>query len=123
MKSSTCLGSRYRVIQARSPQSVISAGATFAACEAYCAEMLGRAGGPSRDSYIGTPIRVDGTVWGMLCFAGAQSQSRLFTSGDREMVRLMAQWIGSEIARRRAEEAVQASEERFRTAIASMSEG
>lgn len=114
---------QYQVVQARSPHDVIPGGMTFPDCETYCAEALAQAGAPSPESHISTPIRVDGAVWGMLCFAGAQRQSRLFTSGDRELVRLMAQWIGGEIARRQAEEAVQGSEERFRTAIASMSEG
>ena len=70
-----------------------------------------------------SPVRVNGEVWGTLCFAGRPPQPRLFTSGDREMIRLMAQWIGGEVARRQAEEAVRESEERFRSAIASMSEG
>jgi len=120
------------VIQAWSPHDVIPRGLTFPVCETYCAEALARAKALSveradpqlsLESSLGTPIRVDGMVWGMLCFAGAQPRVGLFTSGDRELVRLMAQWIGGEIARRQAEEAVQASEERFRTAIASMSEG
>jgi len=113
----------YEVLQAVSPGGVIRPGLTFAACETLCAQTVARATSLSLEAYIGAPIRVDGAVWGTLCFAGAQPSPRLFTSGDREMVRLMAQWIGGEIARRQAEEAVQASEERFRTAIASMSEG
>ncbi len=72
---------------------------------------------------LAAPIRVNGEVWGTLCFTSVESQSRLFTSGDRELVRLMAQWIGGEVARQLAEEAVRESEERFRSAIASMSEG
>jgi len=113
----------YQVVQARSPGDIIPRGAAFEACEAYCAEAVGRAGGPGLESYLSTPVRVDGAVWGTLCFACGRPRSGMFASGDRELVRLMAQWIGGEIARRRAEEAVQASEERFRTALASMSEG
>jgi diguanylate cyclase (GGDEF)-like protein/PAS domain S-box-containing protein len=135
-------GDNYEVLQAVSPGGAIRPGLTFAAAETFCAQTLARAaslsfeqagqtdrrGTPAYrqfglEAYIGTPIRVDGEVWGMLCFAGAKPSPRLFTCGDREMVRLMAQWIGGEVARRQAEEAVQASEERFRTAIASMSEG
>lgn len=116
-------GDNYGVLQAVSPGGAIRPGLTFAAAETFCAQTLARAASLSLESYIGTPIRVDGVVWGMLCFAGAKPSPRLFTCGDRELVRLMAQWIGGEIARRQAEEAVQASEERFRTAIASMSEG
>ena len=114
---------QFRLVQARSSHDSLSPGAAFPDCEGYCAEALGRSEALSLASCISTPIRVDGAVWGRLCFAGALPESRLFTSGDRELVRLMAQWIGGEIARRQAEEAVQGSEERFRTAIASMSEG
>ena len=119
---------QHQVVQARSPRDVIARGMTFDVSETFCTEALAWADPSASEtsglgSYIGTPIRVDGGVWGLLCFGGAQPPSRRFTSGDRELVRLMAQWIGGEIARRQAEEAVQGSEERFRTAIASMSEG
>ncbi len=132
----------YRIVHSVSPGNVIPAGAEFATCDTYCAEALKlldtvsfeEAGATERrdtpayrdfglEAYLGTPLRVNGTVWGTLCFAGRQARPRLFTSGDRELLRLMAQWIGSEIARRGAEEAIKESEERFRTAIASISEG
>ena len=116
-------GGEYRVAQARSPGDSVARGVTFDSCEAYCTEVIERAGGPRLTAYLSTPIRVDGEIWGTLCFACGQPRAGMFTSGDRELVRLMAQWIGSEIARKQAEEAVQASEARFRTAIGSMSEG
>lgn len=135
-------GTHYEVLQARSPGGCIPVGLSFPVCETYCAEALAladavsfeQAGGTERaetssyqkyglEAYIGAPIRVNDVIWGMLCFTGRQPHPRLFTSGDRELVRLMAQWVGGEIARRQAEEAVRESEERFRTAIAAMSEG
>ena len=135
-------GERYEVVQALAPHDAIAAGAAFPASETYCSEALALAdavsfeqsSGTERaetfpyqkfglEAYIGAPIRVQGSIWGMLCFAGRQPHPRLFTSGDRELVRLMAQWVGGEIARQQAEEAVHESEERFRIAIASMSEG
>ncbi len=115
--------SGYEVAQARSPGDVITRGAAFTDSETYCAEAVARAGGAGLTSYLGTPVRVGGEVWGVLGFACGRPRARLFTSGDRELIRLMAQWVGGEIARRAAEAAVQASEERFRTALASMSEG
>jgi diguanylate cyclase (GGDEF)-like protein/PAS domain S-box-containing protein len=135
-------GTDYEVLQAVSPGEAIAAGTVFPVSDTYCAEALKvaqtvafeEAGATERrntavyqasgvEAYLGTPVRVNGAIWGMLCFAGRQPHPRLFTSGDRELMRLMAQWIGGEIARRQAEEAVTESEERFRTAIASMSEG
>lgn len=135
-------GDRYQIIHSVSPGNAIPAGTTFAVCDTYCAEALKKADALSveeigvtglRDSpayrnygleaYLGTPVRVKGNVWGTLCFAGHQAHPRLFTSGDRELIRLMAQWVGGEIARRQAEDAMKESEERFRIAIASISEG
>ena len=136
------VGETYEVLHALSPGNVIPAGTVMSRCGTYCAEALAladvvsfeEAGATERredlayrtlglEAYLGTPIRVGGEIWGMLCFAGRLPHPRLFTSGDRELVRLMAQWVGGEMARRRAEEAVLASEARFREAIAAMSEG
>ena len=133
---------RYEVIQAISPSDAVCCGTILPFGDTYCAEALKladtvsfeEAGATERresrayhtfglESYLGTPVRVNGAVWGMLCFAGYQPHPRLFTSGDRELVRLMAQWIGSEVARQQADEAIRESEERFRIAIASISEG
>jgi diguanylate cyclase (GGDEF)-like protein/PAS domain S-box-containing protein len=133
---------RYEVIQAISPGGVICCGTILSAGDTYCQEALKladtvsfeEAGATDRrtsaayrayglEAYLGTPVRVNGEVWGMLCFAGFQPHPRLFTSGDRELLRLMSQWIGSEIARRQADDAIHDSEERFRTAIAAISEG
>ncbi len=135
-------GDMYRVVQSVSPGGIIPVGTEYATCDTYCAEALRlsdavsfeEAGATERrdlpayqkfglEAYLGTPVRVNGAVWGTLCFAGHQPHPRLFTSGDRELLRLMAQWVGGEIARRQAEDAIKESEERFRTAIASISEG
>ena len=133
---------RYQVVQAVAPNNVLQAGMELAVSDTYCAETLRvadvvsfeQAGAAERrnslayrdfglEAYLGTPVRVNGAVWGTLCFAGYQPHPRLFTTGDRELLRLMAQWVGSEIARRQAEDAVKDSEERFRLAITSISEG
>ena len=135
-------GETYEVLHALSPGNAVPVGTKMSTCGTYCAEALAladvvsfeEAGATERrsdlpyrtlglEAYLGTPIRVGADIWGMLCFAGRQPHPRLFTSGDRELVRLMAQWVGGELARREAEEAVQASESRFREAIAAMSEG
>ena len=133
---------RYQIVQAVSPGGVLKIGTEFATCSTYCAETLKKAdavsfeeaGATERretaayrnfglEAYLGAPVRVNGAVWGTLCFAGYQPHPRLFTTGDRELLRLMAQWVGTEVARRTAEIAVKDSEERFRIAIASISEG
>jgi len=132
----------YQIVQSVSPGDVIPPGTEFAVGDTCCAEALRlldavsyeEAGATERrdtpgyrkfgmEAYLGTPVRVNGAVWGTLCFAGRQPHPCLFTSGDRELLRLMAQWAGGEIARREAEAAIKESEERFRIAIASISEG
>ena len=133
---------RYQVVQAISPGGVLEIGAEFVTRDMYCSEALKladavsfeEAGATERrgsvayrdhglEAYLGAPVRVNGAAWGTLCFAGYQPHPRLFTSGDRELLRLMAQWIGGEIARREAEQAVKDSEERFRIATGAISEG
>ncbi len=133
---------QYRVVQGISPGGVVCSGTVRPINDTYCAETLKiadavsfeEAGATERregvtyrsyglEAYLGAPVRVNGVVWGTLCFAGYQPHPSLFTSGDRELLRLMAQWIGGEIARRDAETAVKDSEERFRLAIESISEG
>jgi len=101
-----------KVEQAYSPESSIAPGVLYPLQNS-----------PGIDVTLSAPVRVSGKVWGTLCFAGSRSQSAPFASGDREMIRLMAQWIGGEIGRREADEAIRESEERFRSAIASLSEG
>jgi len=133
---------RYQIVQALSPGDIIPIGAEFTTCDMYCSEALKiadavsfeEAGATERresaayrdyclEAYLGAPVRVNGVVWGTLCFAGYQPHPRSFTSGDQELLRLMAQWIGGEIARRQAEEVIRESKERFRIATGSISEG
>ena len=124
------VGENYHVVQALSPDAAVAPGVLFPADAGpgRAALCLARREEPGAESggeavCLGSHVRVNGEAWGTLCFVGAHSPENPFTSGDREMVRLMAQWIGGEVARREAEEAVRDSEERFRSAIASMSEG
>ena len=65
------------------------------------------------ESYIGTPIFVDGSVYGTLGFFSTQVRPH-FNSHEREIIELMAQSIGKfisahrlEIQRQRAEEEIQ----------------
>ena len=103
---------REEVVQAYSPKNSIKPGDGY--------PLLAISG---VEATLSAPVRVGDKVWGKLCFTGSLSQSAPFASGDREMIRLMAQWIGGEIGRREAEKAVRESEEQFRSVIASLSEG
>jgi PAS domain S-box-containing protein len=66
------------------------------------------------ESYLGTPIWVDGSLFGTLCFFSIQPRSQGFENHEIEIIELMAQRIGKfislqriEAKRRQAEEEVQ----------------
>ncbi len=51
------------------------------------------------ESYIGTPIRVNGRVWGTLSFASRDALGRGFDPQDRDFVELLSAILGSEMDR------------------------
>ncbi len=51
------------------------------------------------EAYVGTEVRVGDEVYGTLSFASRQPRSKPFSEGDLDIMRLMAEWIGSEIER------------------------
>jgi PAS domain S-box-containing protein len=55
------------------------------------------------ESYIGARVMVDGGLYGTLCFASLSPRLSPFSSTDRETLKLMSQWVGSELQRERAE--------------------
>lgn len=55
------------------------------------------------DNYIAARIFVHGEIYGVICFT-TSSDHGLFTNCDRNILRLMSQWIGSEIERNQAKE-------------------
>jgi len=46
---------------------------------------------------------VDGDIFGALCFRSIEPRSTPFSSTDREVLKLMAQWVGSELQRTKSE--------------------
>jgi PAS domain S-box-containing protein len=76
------------------------------------------------ETYIGSPISVSGAGFdGSLCFSARFPRSEPFTAADREFVRVMAQWIGSEAVRQRSEAALQDSREQYELAIHGSKDG
>lgn len=55
------------------------------------------------EAYIGMRVQVDGGLYGTLCFASQQPRDKPFGSADREILKLMSQWVGGELQRERAE--------------------
>ncbi|MDF0675775.1 MAG: PAS domain S-box protein [Nitrospira sp.] len=67
------------------------------------------------ESYIGTAINgLEGT-YGTLCFASVEPRQKPFTLSERDFIQLMAQWLGGEMDRQSALDALRQSEERYRT--------
>ena len=59
------------------------------------------------EAYIGTRVVAGGIVYGTLSFSSLQVRSQPFTVVDKELVKLMAQWVGGEVERAKAQEALQ----------------
>ncbi|MEL7036112.1 MAG: response regulator [Cyanobacteria bacterium J06592_8] len=51
------------------------------------------------EAYMGIPLVVNNKVYGILCFWSQQTKTEPFKAVDRELLKLMAQWIGSELER------------------------
>ena len=111
---------RYEIIAIHSPESFpASAGAVFSLEETFCkntlnserpvgierisesnwAESLDRAAFPF-SAYLGTAITVDGASYGTLSFASFEPRKDRFSGTEKDLIRLMAQWIGPEIGKR-----------------------
>ncbi len=76
------------------------------------------------ESYLGTPIWVEGEVFGSLCFFDTTPRPQGFNQHETEIIELMAQSIGKVIStdrleqqRQRARVKLQQSEERWQLAI------
>jgi PAS domain S-box-containing protein len=50
-------------------------------------------------TYIGVQVMVDSAIFGALCFRSIEPRRTPFSSTDREALKLMAQWVGSELQR------------------------
>jgi hypothetical protein len=111
---------QFEIIAIHSPESFpASAGAVFSLEETFCkntlnaerpvgiekisesnwAEFLDRAAFPF-SAYLGAAITVDGASYGTLSFASFEPRNDRFNGTEKDLIRLMAQWIGSEIGKR-----------------------
>lgn len=107
---------KYTVKYAHTPDGAVSPGDEFELGETYCIHTL-QADGPTAfdhagesfikshpcyeafglESYIGTPLIVEGRRFGTLNFSGPDIHEQRFTKNDLELIRLFAQWIGNEL--------------------------
>jgi PAS domain S-box-containing protein len=134
-------GDQYEVVAADPPGSAISRGDVFPLSETYCAVPLqsrtavsvahasasgwgelacyGRFG---MEAYIGGPVFVGGELYGALCFLDPHPRPTPFGPEDEDLLRVFAQWIGGEIERLRAREALREREERYRGLVETASD-
>lgn len=56
-----------------------------------------------QQSYIGTIVQVEDSIRGTLCFFSKNAKQRPFSSADKELIKLMSRWVGSEMQRERAD--------------------
>ena len=119
-------GDRQEIVQSVVPGGELAPGNIFNLTDTYCRDTL-RAGtllsfehastGPWRqhpcyqkfglEAYLGVPVQVGDEVYGTLSFSNFQPRSAPFGPLDRELIQLMAQWVGSVLAQERMAEAAQ----------------
>ncbi len=113
-------GDNYRVKHVRSPDGGLEPGMSFSLGDTYCADTL-KADAPMAfhhaaeselrthpcyqqfglEAYIGCPIMVDGERYGTLNFSSPEPRLP-FGDSEVSMIRLFAQWIGTELAREKS---------------------
>ncbi len=116
---------QYEVVQAISPDESIVPGTVLELGNTYCRETL-RANGPigfehaahsdwkthpcyrefKLETYLGIPVVAGSEVYGTLNFSSPHPRNSRFTAADVEILRLMSQWVGSEIYRQQTEQAL-----------------
>lgn len=114
-------GNDFKVIAVQTPDNSISAGDVFDVRNSYCQETIKRGeplcirhasasewanhpgyAGFGMESYIGTKIMVNNLVYGAICFASRHPCPRPFSPVDIELLKVMSQWVGSELERSKA---------------------
>ncbi len=115
-------GDDYEIVEVVPADGPIPKGCVFPLGQTYCSITLGTSEPVSfehaaatewrahpaylqhrLESYLGIRVEVEGGVYGTLNFISPEPRTISFTNADKEVLRLMAQWLGSEIERQHAE--------------------
>ncbi len=131
----------YEIRACQLPNNITTKGAIFELWQTYCHETLQRqkphyitSASTSQwrdhpaysafkmESYIGAPVFVAGQIYGTLCFSSFKPRQKSFKALDVELLRLMAQWIGSEIDRTLAAQELALARDRALAATQAKSE-
>ncbi|HEY9630477.1 MAG TPA: PAS domain S-box protein [Coleofasciculaceae cyanobacterium] len=119
---------QYEVMAALSPDGALKQGDVFEVKQTLCCEVLGtdepltieHAGASTwrnhvsykmfqMESYIGTRVLVDGQVYSTLSFSSHSPRTEPFKPAYKELLKLMAQWLGIEIERYQSEQSLQST--------------
>ncbi len=129
-------GNDYHIVHALSPDNSITPGSVLDLGQTYCNETL-KADHPigfehasesewkthpcyrefRLEAYLGMPVHIGCEVYGTVNFSSPTPRDVRFTSTDKEILGLMAQWIGGELARQRTDEQLRESEEQLRLTL------
>jgi PAS domain S-box-containing protein len=109
-------GDKYRIIALRCPDGSLAKGQTFDLETTFCA-VTAKSQEPlyfeslkfavlsfknvstplNIEAYIGISVTVGDAVYGTLCFCSPTPKTEPFRVVDKELLKLMAQWVGSEL--------------------------
>ena len=111
-------GERYEVIASQLSGNITTQGTIYQLKQQFCAEVIQfnrpiyiTQVGSTRwhrhpcyqafryEAYIGVPVIVNGEVYGTLSFASRHAIDATFKAVDKELLRLMAQWMGGALER------------------------
>lgn len=117
---------RYEIIAVQTPDNSIAVGDVLDVRQSYCREALQMSEplciehasasdwchhpGYTEfriETYSGMRVMVNNNVYGILCFCSHVPSQKPFNAVDKELLKLMAQWIGNEIERYSATEALE----------------
>lgn len=69
------------------------------------------------ESYIGIPISVDGEPYGTVNFSSSRPISDSFPEADKDMLRLLGEWLGSVLQRKKMEDEIISQSENLKAII------
>jgi signal transduction histidine kinase/ActR/RegA family two-component response regulator len=114
---------RYEVMEVVAPENTISKGDVFPLGQTYCRETIqsdvpvyflqaSRSDWKSHpafikfklESYIAISVKVGDKVFGTINFSSPEPREVNFTFTDKEILKLMAQWVGGELEREKMQE-------------------
>lgn len=116
-------GSEYKVVSSVSPGGQVSAGMTFDLGVTYCNTVL-QTNDPigfehasetewqthpayqefQLEAYLGSRVNLGDTTYGTLNFSSPTPRAEAFSESDKELLKLMTNWLGEELLRQRVEQ-------------------